>query len=375
MEEFLVTRMADRFGSKKLGAGGQQFYIAFDLPKSIPPRQPEDTAPPLDSSFSCRGIETEQDVVDALGCLYDEYGYGYGYEELYYPERFLAQVRQERLFPCLISNAHGEAAAYGALAALDGLDGIWEASSLVVKRRFRGYPLAWMVQEELLRQAERIPDCRMLYSEPVATHTLSQQLVLKAGFIPTGARFNFLPASAAGGTGDKKTRFTLFMAVRPSRGYQGDVVHAPEPLRAYIREIYGKLGCGCELLPCGRPDGKTELSMDAISGFRLAAITVIKAGNDFREALEEAVLLARKQLLNHIDLTLFLCDPGCGEAYGILTECGFRFGGIVPGSTKGCCAIMYHPLDTEVDRKAIQSAGDFSEILSKLSEIDRFEVH
>lgn len=369
MEEFLVTRMADRFGSKKLGADGQQFYISYDLPKPVPPQQREDAAPPLDTDFICRDIQTEQDVIDALGCLYDEYGYGYGHEELYYPEKFLTRVREGRLCPCLIANAHGEAAAYGALAALDGLDGIWEASSLVVKRRFRGYPLAWMAQAELLRQAEVIPDCRMLYSEPVATHTLSQQLVLKAGFIPTGARFNFLPASAAGRKGDENTRFTLFTAVRPSGLYNGDIVYAPEPLRTYIWNIYDKLGCGCDLLPCRRPDGKTELSMDAISGFRLAAVTVIKAGNDFREALEEAVLLARKQLLNHIDLTLFLSDPGCGEAYGILTESGFHFGGIVPGSAKGCCAIMYHPLDMKVDREAIQAVGGFFEILSELAAV------
>ncbi len=371
LEEFLVTRMADRFGSKKLGAGGQQFYIAFNLPKPVSPQKREDAAPPLDTDFIFRDIQTEQDVVDALGCLYDEYGYGYGHEELYYPEKFLARVREGHLRPCLIANAHGEAAAYGALAALDRLDGIWETGSLVVKRRFRGYPLAWMVQAELLRQAERIPDCRMLYSEPVATHTLSQQMVLKAGFIPTGARFNFLPASAVNSTGDENTRFTLFTAVRPSGLYRGDVVYAPEPLCAYIRNIYEKLGCGCDLLPCARPVGKTELSMDAISGFRLAAVTVTKVGNDFREAIEETVLLARKQLLEHIDLTLFLSEPGCSEAYGILTENGFHFGGIVPGSTKGCSAIMCHPLDTKIDREAIQAVGGFSEILSTLWEINK----
>ena len=83
-ENFVLDLFVDQIGMEKLGSNGQRIFIRKNIINPIEFKVPEPypEIEVLDTNISIRPVVTEEDVIEAIRCIYSEYGYSYSYERL-----------------------------------------------------------------------------------------------------------------------------------------------------------------------------------------------------------------------------------------------------------------------------------------------------
>ena len=130
----------------------------------------------LDANIRIREVQTEQDVIEAIRCIYHEYGYSYSYEKLYYVDNFMDLIRKGQLRSFLAVNDHGQIAGHFALAFSEEFPRMPEIATVVINRQFRGMKLFSTFIEHSLQVAAQMK-MRAVMGQPTAFHPMSQRCV------------------------------------------------------------------------------------------------------------------------------------------------------------------------------------------------------
>lgn len=372
LETFLVSKMVDEFGSEKLGRNGQRMYLRLELPNDLQfaESSPEqDDQPLLDTDFRIRRVvDDDRDVINAISCLYEEYGYTYAFEGIYYPETFKELARANKYCSYLVTNAHGEVGGHGALSFTDKLPGMPEFGGLVVKRRFRGQHVSRMLFDHRMAEAQRM-GVAAVWGEPVAFHTGAQTNFKNNGFTATGIHFNYFNSDLQSPYNRGNERLPLAICVKLLDKQRLATVYAPPQLHSFITRIYQRLGGPFELLEPQPAAGESELAMSINNRINMAEIVAMQAGADFKNELSAMLHTCRRQRLELVEVLLCLSSPGVGDAYNSLIELGFYFTGLLPGGGKGCYAIMQNLLGEQPDMERPVTRDDFTLVLEELREM------
>ena len=102
LRNYILDLWVDEIGMEKLGNEGQRIYIRVKILNPIQFKEP-DPYPEievLDTNISIRPVETEEDVIEAIRCIYSEYGYSYAYDRLYYVDSFMNMIKKFHNFFC-----------------------------------------------------------------------------------------------------------------------------------------------------------------------------------------------------------------------------------------------------------------------------------
>lgn len=372
LETYLVTKMVDRFGSEKLGKDGQRMFLQLDLPRELELSQSQtdnEDIPPLDTDFTIRRvIDDERDVINVISCLYDEYGYSYGNEGIYYPKTFKEMALAGKYCSYLAVNRHDEIAGHGALSFSDDLANMPELGGLVVKRRFRGQHISRMLFEHRMAEAQAM-GLPAVWGEPVAIHSGAQTNFHKGGFTATGFHFNFLNRDMQSPYRRGDERMPIAVCVKLLDRSREERIYMPEPLLPFAGKIYQNLGGKAEFLPPQPPLGESRLRIDVMSRLNLARATVFRAGENFRWEIDSLLRTCYRQHVDVAEALLSLRDPGAGAAYDILRSQGFFFTGLLPGSDSGCYALLQKLIGEEPDFTRPVTIADFSEVLADIEEL------
>ena len=94
MRNLLLDYMVDDFGMEKLGKDGQRVFVRMNILNKLKFRKPEPYKEEevLDTNITIKPVTTEEEAVEAIRCIYSEYGYSYAYERLYYIDSFLQAI-------------------------------------------------------------------------------------------------------------------------------------------------------------------------------------------------------------------------------------------------------------------------------------------
>ena len=81
LRNYILDLWMDEIGMEKLGKDGQRIYIRMKILNPIWFKVPEPYSEMevLDTNISIRLVETEADAIEAIRCIYSEYGYSYSY--------------------------------------------------------------------------------------------------------------------------------------------------------------------------------------------------------------------------------------------------------------------------------------------------------
>ena len=79
MRNYLLDFMTDGFGMEKLGKDGQRIYVRMNILRKIAFQEPEPypETEVLDTNISIKAVQTHEDAIEAIRCIYSEYGYSY----------------------------------------------------------------------------------------------------------------------------------------------------------------------------------------------------------------------------------------------------------------------------------------------------------
>lgn len=374
LEDFLISRMADGAGMEKLGRDGQRFFIKASLPQ--PPVASErgiKDEKPLDHDFRIRSTRPdEEDIIKAIACIHNEYGYSYGYERLYYPELFKQLIERGEFHSFLAVNAHDQVAGHFGLAFSGIAPDMPEMATGVVKRSFRGNNLFDGMMRHLLRAADEL-GVSALMMQPTAYHTATQHLALRYGFTATGFLFHYTNPDLVSEYNKNGSRLDLAVAVKSLKKHNPAIVYCPPKLQGFVGRTYERLGIEYEFENGEHDTDLEEMNSEINPLMRSGKIIVWRSGNDFPHTLTRLTREYLRNKLEMIELLISINDPGAPSAYGHARKLGYVFTGFMPCGGRGDYLLLQHFAGMELDTTRLATEGQFTEILEELASLGELE--
>lgn len=363
LRNFIMDMCVDEICLEKLGFDGQRICIRKKIINPVTFKKPEPypEIEALDTNITIRRVTTEKDVIEAIRCIYFEYGYSYSYERLYYVDSFMKLIRTGEIMSFLAVNDHGQTAGHFALVFSDMYKDMPEISTVVIRKEFRGLGLFakfMTFSEDLAREM----GLRALMGQPVAFHPMSQKAFLRAGYSATSLLLSYLGSEIESEYNKIGERLSLSASVKLIDKTAKCKIFPPKRIADFVKKTFDRIGYGYDILDSDSDCFPTQMSVDTSTALCMTRITVSSAGNDFKDALKDAVKNSIKQKSEMIELVLSLNSESCEKAYDIAEECGFVFSGIIPGSSSGDYIIMQMFPGGEPDYSKLVMVGEFEEL-------------
>jgi len=369
---YIIDRSVDGIGMEKLGKDGQRTFVSMRILNAIEFKKPELYEPMdvLDENISIRQVETEEDIIQAIRCIYSEYGYSYSYEGLYYVDSFMRKIKSGELMSFLAVNDHGQIAGHFALVFSDLFKSMPEVSTVVIRKEFRSLGLFAKFMDHCINIGIK-NNLRAIMGQPVAYHPMSQKATIRAGFTATSFLMAYIGSDIESEYNKTKQRLDLAVAVRILDSKAKSKVYPPAELRAFIDRIYGKMGWEYELADGAEVGEYTEILIENKDTLRATGIIVREAAEDLEEALQESIRAAIRKKNEMIELLILLNTPSCEHAYQTAKKCGFALSGVVPGGENGDYLVMQMLTGDKINYDNLVTVGEFEDLKDEILELNK----
>lgn len=371
LRNYILDLWVDEIGMEKLGNEGQRIYIRMKILNPIHFKEPEPypEIEVLDTNISIRPVETEADVIEAIRCIYSEYGYSYSYERMYYVDGLMSMIKNKELLSFLAVNEHGQTAGHFALVFSDVLKNMPEISTVVIRKEFRGLGLFAKFMNYSMEYGKQ-HGIRAFMGQPVAFHPMSQKAFLKSGFTATAVLLAYIPSEVESEYNRDGERLDLFASVKILDEDAQSVVYPPEDLYSFVRKIYDSLGWKYELLNSSEKAESTEISVEMNSSAKVTKIVLRSASDNFEKVLEDSIKDALCKKTEMIEMMILLNDPSCEYAYKIAKRNSFVFSGILPGGENGDYLMMQMLVGFDNCYEQLVTVGEFEELTKDIKDIN-----
>lgn len=362
LRNYILDQCVDGIGIEKLGKEGQRIYVRQSIKNPIEFKKPEPYQPMevLDQNISIRPVETEQDAIEAIRCIYSEYGYSYAYENLYYVDSFLQAIRERQLISFLAVNDHGQTAGHFALSFSEIFKNMPEISSVVIRREFRGLKLFAKFVEHCIKIGKE-QHFRALMGQPVAFHAKTQKVLMSHGFTATSLLMSYL-ASDTESEYNKGERLDLCAGVRILDPDAQSKVYPPKELIPFVQKIYDRLGWNYEICEEYCPAEHTQIKIEDAGTLKMTRILLNEAGEDLARLLKETVRDTIRKKNEMVELMIHLNNPSCACGYQAARDCKFAVSGVIPGGENGDYLMMQLLLGETFHYDRMELFGEFEEL-------------
>ncbi len=388
-QPFFPANLAHRVAFLNLGRGGKRLEVARALsgPPGAGPLDDggadADEPPRALDSVTLRLLEPA-DAASLSRLMYRSYGYTYGSEFVYYPERIVAMLASGTLVSLIAVNEADEVVGHLAML-LHGPDSTTgETAMAAVDPRYRGRRLFERMKDEMrdLAQSRRFFG---LYSEAVAVHTFTQKGNLALGGFETGFLLAFTPATQVfrkisdGPVADRRSAVLFYLRTNdePDR-----VIHAPSHHRAVMESIVQRGGMNRRidappphLSLHGLRGRSTALDVAARQDVGRAFLTVRTFGADVLKRVQEELRTLCRHGYACVYLELPLSDPMTAVLCKGFEAFGFFFAGLLFEVDGGDALRLQYLNGAAVNQDDIKVASEFgrdllSYVLAAKNEVD-----
>lgn len=353
-----------------LGAAGKETRLSKRLPpagegRAEPDLTIRDTSPAApENPFACEIRPTHIDEAVAITQrAYLSYGYSYGYEDVYYPERLKDLIRSGRLSSFV---AVHDGAVIGHAGLLFGDDpGAAELSLGFVDPPFRRHGVFKRLMATTVHEAER-RGLLGVRGQGVCTHPYSQKSVAFLGMSECALLLSHYPAMQFTGiAAENQARESVVLLYRYLRRPAPQTFFVPAHHEEMVRTIYHRLGvmplfgtaweCSVQGKDAGpaltvetEPYGSTRIRIRSYGAETLPSLRAI-----LRD------LCTRRQEV--IYLSLPLTNPITRWISGTIEEMGFFFAGVEPSSTGDDHLLLQYLNNQAIDYDCIFVGSAFGE--------------
>lgn len=363
LRNYMLNLCADGVGIEKLGKDGQRIFIRLRTVNSIQFKRPQPykEIEVLDTNISIRPVETQEDIIEAIRCIYSEYGYSYSYEKLYYVDSFKRALENGELMSFLAVNDHGQTAGHFALSFSEQFRNMPEIASTVIRREFRGLGLIDRFIEYCLEVAKK-HNFRAVMSQPVAFHPKAQKAVLKAGFTASSLLLSYISSGLESEYNENKERLDVCACVKIIDATAYSKIYPPKDLTEILEKIYDKLDWNYEFSDEKKLSDSTQISVENQEQLKATKMVLHEAAEDFEEVLREAVQNTIKNKNEMIELVICLNSPSAEYGYQVARRNGLAVSGVIPGSESGDYLIMQMLVGDKLKYDKLVLAGEFEEL-------------
>lgn len=377
--KYILRSFVDQVGVEKLGKDGQRMYVRQKIvnPLQFKAPDPYKEQEVLDKNITIRPVKTEKDVIEAIRCIYSEYGYSYSYEKLYYVDSFLRTIESGAIMSFLAVNEHGQTAGHFALSFSELFEGMPEISTVVIRKEFRGLGLFSAFIDHSIAIAKE-NGFRALMGQPVGFHPMSQKAFLRGGFTATSLLLSYVGADIESEYNPNKERLDLFSSVKILDPSAREEIYPPKELADFVKKIYTRAGCGYRLGTERATAENTQIRLEENCSQQMKRVILREAGMDCETILNEVVRDAIRKKDEMIELFLSLRTPSCEHGYEAAKKCGFVLSGLIPGARNDDYLILQILLQKERNYDQLVTVGEFEELtkeIARLTSKEKAEVH
>ena len=372
MQNFILDVMVDGFGMEKLGKEGQRIFVRMNLLNKIAFRAPEPYAETevMDTNITIKPVNTYEDAIEAIRCIYSEYGYSYSYEKLYYIESFMNAIKNKEIMSFLAVNEHGQTAGHFALAFSDTFKNMPEISTVVIRKEFRGLGLFAKFMDYSMELGQEL-GFRALMGQPVAFHPFSQKAFLRSEFTATAVLLAYIDSAIESEYNKNNERLDLFASVKLLDNSIHSVLYPPEEICSFTQGVFERMGMSYELKGEAVLAENTEISIETSSRMKSTKMIIMAAGDDLEQMLRDAVKDSIRGRNEMIEVFISLNDPSCSHAYDCAKRCGFAFSGILPGGETADYIVMQMLVGADCSYCQLVTVGEFEELTNNIVEINK----
>lgn len=334
-----------------LGKSGQRLELIRTLPTPIYEEATDESLPadtttsvvPLDDyrNLEIRMIRPDEGLKLAR-CFYRVYGYSYGPNYVYYPDRLKSLIEEGLLVSAVAVDPLGEIVAHGAMKLEEPDANIGEMISLAVDPRYRSSGLAKKIHLHLMEYA-RTKKMKGLFGEAVTIHPYSQRLCLSLGGRETAVMLGYIPPSNyrkifLEEPTKRQIAMVYFFTLQEPK--ETRLVYAPQNYRDIIDKIYINLGLSREFasetaVPWGSVCGETAFDLRVNSELKMASILIKVYCPDTPRIVDARIKELVSQGIEYIYVDLPLSDPLTPYFAQEFDLIGFFFAGVIPDLMDG----------------------------------------
>jgi anti-sigma regulatory factor (Ser/Thr protein kinase)/GNAT superfamily N-acetyltransferase len=301
--------------------------------------------------------------------FYRAYGYSYGIESIYYPDRF-TRLHEDGAIVSVVTIADNAVVGHVALVKEHKESIIAEAAMAVVRPDFRGQGCQSGMIHALVDKAHEI-GLAAIFSKAVTNHPYAQKAGQSAGFKRCALVLGLIPAdrSFKGINAALSQRETVIYGFMPLKNPPGITIYPPAHHREFIEYLYRYLGLdrimaapeGPSTAKAVTGDGTSAITTTVVPTYNRAIIAIQRYGE---HVVSEVKVILKDLCLKKIDQITFylpLSDPSTGLLCEEFEKMGFFFGGILPFYDLGDALILQYLNNVSIDYNAVQVASEAAE--------------
>ncbi len=369
--KFVLARCIDSVGLEKLGKDGQRVYVRQKLRNPLQYETPKPYAEEeaLDTDITIKAVATEKDAIEAIRCIYSEYGYSYAYEKLYYVDNFLRMIQGGDLMSFLAVNEHGQTAGHFALAFSDVFKSMPELSTVVTRKAFRGLGLFGKFIEHAETVA-REKGYRAIMGQPVAFHPYSQKAFLRSGYTATSLLLSYIGSEVESEYNQQKDRLDLFACMKMMDKSAETTLYPPSEIAGFVRKICDNAGLKADIKDDKRASAATCVKIEDNASLKMKRIILSEASHDIDAVLADSIDDSVRKKHEMIELFISLRHPSCETGYEAAKKNRFALSGILPGSENDDYLVMQLLMKNVRRYDHLVTVGEFEELTNDIKALD-----
>ncbi len=360
----ILTHMRNGPMMRYLGKKGREQIVSFPIPPRIlGSTESQGVSEPVDFSAIVIHPMRPEEGIQVAQCLYDEFGYTYVNDIVYFPERFNKAVSSGTMMSYTAVAPSGEVAGHLTLIKTPLLPGTAELAMGVVRKRYRKGSVMSRLTEAVMAAA--MDDSLMsIYAQPVGFHPYTQKTCIASGMFPCSVNFNYTGADLAMSYFSERRRQHVFMAVRMLADVRR-TVYCPSDARDVADFVIG--GCGLDRVYGGPGEpangSRTILEKDVHGDSASASVFVRSVGEDVAAAIRRANKSVRDSRCEVAFIFINLQDPCAASAYDAAADLGYFPVGMFPGTSENDWLVMHNTFIGGIDYGSFVAEGPFAELL------------
>jgi serine/threonine-protein kinase RsbW len=379
----LMTRAVDEISFHNLGREGKELHLVKHLPyRSIEdingpselelfPEPVSTAGKPEKKDFSIRLIRPPE-AYDVSKLFYRAYGYSYGIDTIYYPEKLAERHADGTIISVVTANSDDRVVGHAALVRDNVEDKTAEAAMAVVEPAFRGHGCQKLMISRLVDEARAV-GLAGIFSKAVTNHVYAQKAGQKAGFRRCAVVAGLIPSDRTfkGIQSKLSQRESVVYGYRVVDDPGGIVLFPPPRHRGMIEKIYA--GIGVERILREAPSNASssvaqtgeDVSVIIPPGYNRAVIQVARNNEHIVDEVHAILKQLCYQKIEQMTLYISLHDPLTATHCGAFEEMGFFFAGILPFSHVGDALLLQYLNNVPMDYGKINIADEMGkEILA-----------
>lgn len=368
---FLIKQFVDEYEFRNLGPEGKELRLlklpnspsVADQPAPTPPAA-EDAADVPKPQRKPVGVDVRwmrpEEAIEVARCVYDAYGYSYGHENIYYPDRVAALNQSGELRSAVAVTDDGSVAGHFALVFAEGMPA--EIGMAATKSEFRGLGVAGRLGK-FLDEAARANDLTGLQVKQVSVHPYTQKFCQKLGFRDCGFLLGHVPhtMSFRGIADHLAQRGSDVLGFKFLKRPTPRTVYAPPNHAEAVQALYDHLEIPVTVArsPGLRfPDGRTSMNVAVHSRRGVGQVRINRYGSDVSQVFRQELFLLRHNDIRVVELFLNLSDPFTPRFVSLAEELGFFFTGILPETGRGDSLLMQYFNGVQIDYDTLHVVSD-----------------